>query len=50
MTIAFAPSKQLVFTAVTEAGKFVKEHVHVSGKATTEEFTVTLRIRRRGRS
>jgi len=39
MTMTFAPSKQLVLTSVTEAGKFVKDHVHVSGKATTDELT-----------
>lgn len=50
MTIAFGPSKQLIFTAVEKAGKFMKDHVHVSGKATTDEVTVTVRLRLRGRS
>jgi hypothetical protein len=49
MTFAYAPTKQFVFVALTEAGKFVKEHVGVTGKATPDEVSVTFKLRRRRR-
>ena len=50
MTNPFGPSKEFIFKAAREAGEFVRGHIGVSGKATTDEVAVTLRLRLRGRN
>ena len=49
MTIPYGPSKEFVLKAAQGAVKFAKDHVQPSAKATTDGFTVTVRVRLKGR-
>ena len=50
MTIPFGPSKEFVLKAAKTASEFVQEHIQASAKATTDGFTVTVRVRVKGSS
>ena len=50
MTSPFGPSKEFVLIAAKTASGFVKEHVQPSAKATTDGFTIQVRVRVKSRS
>ena len=50
MTIPFGPFKEFVLKAAKTASGFVHEHVQASAKATTDGFTIQVRVRVKSRS